>query len=197
MFNKIKYDLNVEYTLKGIDGAIKPIFQENQFCWALLKSGILSPRWILSWYAPYILPLLGRWSHAKLAPNKIVDAGLALAAACMNGSGSPTVATAIAVGTGTNAVAHGDTALQTESTLHGLARGAASVSLTTTNVSNDTSTWIKSFSVTGTDAPTESGVFNNNSSGGTMLTRQTFTAISVGNGDTLQITWKIAWTSAN
>lgn len=196
MYNVIKYVLNVEYRLFDKEGNEKPIFQENALAWNLIKGGKLSPMWITQWYAPLISPFLGSMSSVKIAPNKIVNAGLALAAACVNGSGSPVVPTYIAVGTGTNAVTAADTALQTELASSGLTRATSTVSLQTTNVTNDTSQWLKSFSVTGTQAVTESGVFNA-ASGPTMLTRQTFSAINVVNSDTLQVTWKIAWTSAN
>jgi hypothetical protein len=187
---------NVEYTLRDSEGNVKMLFQENWLCVKLMKSGIVSPNWINQWYAFLLEPLFGHYAQSKLVMNKVVNAGLALAAGLLNGSGSPTTPTYIALGTGATGVQATDTTLGTEITLHGLARAAATVSLQTTTVTNDTAQWLKSFSVTGTDAPTESGVFNA-SSNGTMLCRQTFSAINVANGDTLQVTWKIAETSAN
>jgi hypothetical protein len=62
--------------------------------------------------------------------------------------------------------------------------------LTTVNVTDDTAQFVKSFSVTGSKAVTESGIFNA-ASVGKLLCRQTFSAINVVNGDTLQITWKV------
>jgi hypothetical protein len=59
----------------------------------------------------------------------------------------------------------------------------------TTDVTNDTAQLVYTFTVTGTAAVTESGVFNAASSG-VLLARQVFSAINVVNGDSLQITWK-------
>jgi hypothetical protein len=196
MFNVLGYKLNVEYRLFDKNGTPKKLFQENALAWRLLKHGILSPQWITRWYAPLIAPFLGDYGFAKVAPNKIVNAGLALVAGLMNGSGSPTTPTYIAVGTGTTAVAATDTTLVTETATSGLTRAAATVSLQTTSVTNDTAQWLKSFTVTGSVAVTESGVFNA-SSNGTMLCRQTFSAVNVVNGDTFQVTWKIQATSQN
>lgn len=187
---------NVEWRLFDSSGRSKPIFQENWLAIYLLSEGLLSPLWINRWYAPLVMPLLGHWADKKVIHNKIVNAGLALVAGLMNGSGTPTTPTFIAVGTGTTAVAATDTALVTETATSGLSRAAATVSLVTTTATNDTAQWVKSFSVTGSVAVTESGVFNA-SSVGTMLCRQTFSAVNVVNGDTFQVTWKIQATSQN
>lgn len=187
---------NVEYRVFGADGKEKQIFQDNALCLSLIRSGNLSPLWINQWYAPLIAPFLGSYGLSKKVPNKIVNAGLALLAGLANGSGSPTTPTYIAVGTGATAVAATDTTLQTETSTSGLSRATSTVSLVTTSVTNDTAQWLKSFSVSGSVAVTESGVLNA-SSVGTLLVRQTFSAINVVNGDTLQITWKIQMTSQN
>lgn len=188
--------LNVEYRLYASDGSEKKLFQDNNFARFLMKKGILSPLWVNQAYAPLIAPFLGTFGFGKRVPNKIVNAGLALLAGLANGSGSPTTPTYIAVGTGVVAVAATDTTLGTETATSGLSRAAATVSLVTTSVTNDTAQWLKSFTVTGSVAVTESGVLNASSSG-TLLVRQTFSAINVVNGDTLQITWKIQMTSQN
>lgn len=96
----------------------------------------------------------------------------------------------IAVGTGTTTATATDTQLETEETQNGLTRATGTGTQVTTSVANDTSQLLKSFSVTGSVAVTEAGVFNA-SSAGTLLCRQTFSAINVANGDTLQITWKV------
>ncbi len=182
---------NVQYTLRDAQGRIKPIFQENALCKALLKTGNLSPLWINRWYAPLIAPFLGSFASAKLIGNLVTNAGLALVAGRINGSGSPAAATYIAVGTGTTSASASDTALETESSTSGLSRAAGTVSLVTTTQTNDTAQITKDFSVTGTVAVTESGVLNAASSG-TLLCHQVFSAINVSSGDTLTITWKIA-----
>lgn len=181
---------NVEYSVRDANGRIKPIFQENALAKILLKSGQLSPLWITKWYAPLISPMLGYWSSRKAIGNLITNAGFAGSAGRLMGSGSPAAFTYIAVGTGATAAAVTDTALQTETSTSGLARANGTVSLVTTSVTNDTAQVTNTFSVTGTVAVTESGVFNAASSG-TLLCHQVFSAINVLNGDSLAITWKV------
>lgn len=191
LFPQIRSSDNVVYQLRDAQGNIKPIFQENALCKALLKSGKLSPTWINARYGSFISPFLGSWKSEKAIGNLVTTAGKALVAGLINGSGSPAAATYIAVGTGTTAAAAGDTALVTETSTSGLSRAAATVSLVTTTTTNDTAQLTKTFSVTGTVAVTESGVLNAASTG-TLLCRQVFSAINVVNGDSLAITWKVA-----
>jgi hypothetical protein len=181
---------NVEYTLRDAQGNAKPIFQEYRLTQLLLKKGIISPLWINAWYASVISPFLGYWSVTKRVRNLVTNAGFALAAGRLNGSGAPAAATYIAVGTGTTAAAAGNTTLETEITDSGLARVNGTVSLVTTTQTNDTAQTTTTFTVTGTKAVTESGVLNASSSG-SLLCRQVFSAINVVNGDSLAITWKI------
>lgn len=181
---------NVSYAIVGVDGKAKPIFQENLLAQRLLKQGKLSPLWINQWYAPYISPFLGYWSDVKVIGNGVPTVGKALAAGRIMGSGSPAALTYIAVGTGTNAFAAGDTTLQTETATSGLSRAAATVSLVTTSVTNDTAQATLTYTVSGTVAVTESGMFNAASTG-TLGCRQTFSAINVVSGDSLAVTWKI------
>lgn len=183
-FAQVSIYENVEYILRSQDGNIKPIFQENYLFTTLLKLGIISPN------APKIPFLFGHWSDKKVVRNLVTTVGKALVAGRINASGAPAAADYIAVGTGTNAAAAGDTTLQTELAASGLSRAAATVSLVTTTTTNDTAQMLKSFTVTGTAAVTESGVLNAASTG-TLLCRQVFSAINVVNGDTLQITWKV------
>lgn len=182
---------NVEYVLRGADGSIKPLFQEYRLTQVLMKRGYLSPLWINAWYAPLISPLLGYWSSTKRVRNGITTVGKALIAGRLNASGAPAAADYIAVGTGTTAFAASDTTLVTETAASGLTRAQGTVSLVTTTTTNDTAQVTKTFSVSGTVAVTESGVFNASSSG-TLLCRQTFSAINVVSGDSLAITWKVA-----
>lgn len=183
---------NVEYRLFDAQGKAKPLFQEHRLTALAIKKGWLSPLWINQWYASLVSPFLGYWSTHKLARNGVPTVGKALIAGRLNASGAPAAADYIAVGTGTNAFAAGDTALQTETSGSGLTRAQGTVSLVTTTTTNDTAQVLKSFSVSGTVAVTESGVLNASSSG-TLLCRQTFSAINVVNGDTLQVTWKVAF----
>lgn len=128
--------------------------------------------------------------EVRITKNGIPNAGLAAIASRIGGSGGAAAGTYIAVGTGTNAFNASDTALQTEVTTSGLGRANATMSLVTTNVTNDTSQALYQFSVSGTVAVTEAGIFNAASSG-TLFARSVFSAINVANGDTLQITYKI------
>ncbi len=125
-------------------------------------------------------------------PNALTNTGFAEVAGLINSdqSGSHTAWDYIAVGTGTTAATATDTELETEETENSLGRSAGTGTRVTTTVSNDTSQIVKSFSVTGSVAVTESGVLNAGAAG-VLLCRQTFSAINVANGDTLQITWKV------
>jgi len=116
--------------------------------------------------------------------NLVVSAGKAQVAGLINGATTGAF-TYVAVGTGTTAPSSSDTALGTE-----VARVSATVGRTTTNVTNDTATWSATFNFTSSYAITEAGIFNA-SSGGTMLARQTFSAINVVSGDSLTINWKL------
>lgn len=124
------------------------------------------------------------------SPNTIVSAGKAALASRINGSGSEAVFTYIAVGTGAVAVTSGDTALGAETVGSGLSRVNASASRVTTSVTNDTARLSNTFTVSGTVALTEIGIFNA-SSGGTMLCRTVFSALNVVNGDSLTINYDI------
>jgi hypothetical protein len=181
---------NVEYVLRDAQGNLKPMFQEFRLTQVLMKNGFISPLWINRWYAPLISSLLGYWSGSKKIRNLVTSAGKAGAAGRLNGSGAPAAFTYIAVGTGATAANIADTTLQTETATSGLSRANGTVSLVTTTVTNDTAQVTNTFTVTGTVAVTESGVLNAASTG-TLLCRQTFSAINVVNGDSLAITWKV------
>lgn len=193
----IPLDTNVEIVHLDKDGNVKPIFQENELCISLTKAGILSPLWINSWYAPAIEWALGHWSSKKHNRNLVPTAGKAAVASRINGSGAEAVFDKIGWGTGTTSPAAGDTALQTEVTTSGGAASgvhvvsSATVSRVTTTVTNDTAQFVGTVTAAGTIAITESGIFNA-ATNGTMLARQTFTAINVVSGDSIQFTWKVA-----
>lgn len=180
---RLRLDPNVEYKLFDKSGKIKKLFQPNSLAQFLLKHGLISPFAKIPFF-------FGNYRNSLNISNLITNAGMAGVASRINGDGAEAAFTYIAVGTGTTAANAADTTLQTETTTSGLARAAATVSRVTTDVANDTAQMLKSFSVTGTVAVTESGVFNA-SSAGVMLARQVFTAINVVNGDTLQVTWKV------
>jgi hypothetical protein len=183
----IPLDANVEVVHRDRYGNIKAIFQENRLCRFLLKHGVISPSVMK---IPF---LLGMWSTSKVFKNLVVDAGKAGAASRINGSGGEAVFDRIGAGTGATAPAAGDTALGAEKDEAGGAtttHKSATVSRVTTTVTNDTAQDVVTFNYTASVAVTESGVFNA-ATAGTMLCRQTFTAVNVVNGDSLQFTWKI------
>lgn len=136
----------------------------------------------------------GAIKETRSLRNLIVDAGLAGLASRINGNGSEAAFTYLAVGTGTTAVDHEDTTLETEITDSGLARASATASRTTTNVANDTAKLSKTWSVSGSKAVTEVGALNADANG-TLLGRQTFAAVNVADGDSLQIDY--SFVSAN
>jgi len=122
------------------------------------------------------------------SPNGITNAGFAEIAGLLLVDVGGTAFDYIAIGTGTTAFDATQTALVAET--H---REAGTGSRVTTAVTNDTAQLVRTFSgYSGSEAITESGVFNA-ASGGTMLCRQTFAALNIdwGAGDTLQITWRI------
>lgn len=179
---------NVQYKVVGRDGKEKYLFQTWGWVTKLIKRGILSP------LHPKLPIVFGYWSKSLNFSNLVTNGGMSSVAALMSGVVATNVFQYIALGTGTNAAAATDTGLQTEIGDAGLTRGTATMSLVTTDVAFDTLQAVFSFSVTGTKAVTESGLFNRGlptSNASTMLARQVFSAINVVSGDTLQITWKI------
>lgn len=127
------------------------------------------------------LPGFGHWGLALEQHNLFVNAGLANVAALMGNVGSPVAFGYLEVGTGATAAAAAQTALVAAITDSGLARAAATNSLATTSVANDTLRMTKTWAVTGTKAITEIGAFTA-SSAGVMGGRSVFSAINVANG---------------
>lgn len=116
-------------------------------------------------------------------PNLVVTAGKDFITSRMAGV-SDSVMSHMAVGSGSTAAAAGDTTLQTE-----LVRVALTVSGGTP--SGSSISFAGSFPAgTGTGTLREAGILNN-SSGGTLLCRTTFTAIPKAAGDSITITWTI------
>jgi hypothetical protein len=190
----IPLDVNVEIVHKDREGNVKPIFQENKLGNWLIKKGWLSPLWINGWLNNLSF-LFGYWSASKFNSNLITDAGRAAAASRINGSGGEALFDKIGQGVGVAAAANSDTALGTEkdganttTTTHAIS--AATASRVTTTVTNDTAQLVGTVSETATMAITESGLFNA-ATAGSLLARQTFSAVNVVNGDSLQFTWKI------
>jgi putative flippase GtrA len=128
-----------------------------------------------------------KWQVEK--DNLIVSAGKAQIA-LLAGDASATPFTYLAVGTSNTATAAGQTALLAEITDSGLARAAATVTRTTTTVTNDTLNLAYTWTASGTKTVEEIGVFNASSSG-TMLGRALTTSKSLVSGEQLIASYSI------
>jgi hypothetical protein len=155
----------------------KPLFQDNKV-WKFLKDvfGIDAK-------IPFIT---GKWTTDPIVHNTITTKGLEIAVDQIGGT-ETTPVTAIAIGIGTPS----STALGSEIASGGGSRGAATVTNITVSTTNDTEQWQKTFTFSGSFAITEEGLFDNNTSGGNMFASQSFSAINVVSGDTLQVTHKV------
>jgi hypothetical protein len=166
-------EFNTEFVLRDSSGKIKKLWNPNRLG---RLSGLRIPG------------ITGSYKDSFLNHNGITNAGHAAANARMSGQGAYAAFANLAIGIGTTAFAPTQTALITESTTGGAARGAATASQTTTTVANDTTQLTKTFTFSATLAITEEGIFDNASTGGTMLARNQFAAINVVSGDSLTIT---------
>lgn len=210
---KSHLDENITYQLRDKDGNIKKLFKVNKLGQAIfrkmsklvanpievildkkgavvsshVKTGVMNH---LAAYGLRIPFLTGQWVNELHVANLITNAGMAGVASRINGSGAEAAFTYIAIGTGTTAAVVANTTLETEITTGGGARAAATASRTTTDVTDDTATLVKTFALTATFAITEAGALNA-ASAGVLLNRQVFTAVNVINGDSLQITINI------
>ncbi len=122
--------------------------------------------------------------------NLIVNTGLAQIAGLLLTDVSGTAFDYIAIGTGTTAVNAADTTLETE-----VMRVAGTGTRKTSVATNDTASLSSTFTIDGTYAITEAGIFNA-SSLGVLLNHVTFDAINVVLNDTLTIVWDITFANA-
>lgn len=164
-----------------LNWAAKPMFSGN-FLWSFFKK-----YFSVDLQIPF---LFGYWTKNAIKSNLVTTRGKEIVADQVGGTATSPV-TAIAIGIGTTAANAVDTALESEITTNGGARGAATVSNVTVTTTNDAEQWIKTFTFSGSFAVTEEGLFDNNTSGGNMLARQVFSAVNVVSTDTLQITHKV------
>lgn len=125
--------------------------------------------------------------------NVITNAGLAVMSGLVGNTGSQTAFTFLAVGTSNTAASAGQTALVAEITTLGLARAAATVSRSTTNQTNDTLQFDKTWSASGSVTVEEIGVFNDATTG-VMLARKVTGTKALANGEDLIATYKIIFT---
>lgn len=123
----------------------------------------------------------------KEVTNLIVNGGLETWTGLLltDTTGSYTAFDFMAIGIGTTTQTATDTTLETESL-----RVAGTGTQITTSTTNDTAQLVATFNITSTLAITESGIFNDATTG-TMFNRTTFPAENVINGDDLELTWKI------
>jgi hypothetical protein len=173
-------ETNTEIRLAGSDGSPKKLWSENWLGRTLRRAGC-------ELRVPFVT---GTYGFVLRNDNLITNVGHAAANARMSGQGSYAAFVNLAIGTGTTAAAATDTALQTEISTLGGARGAATATQTTTTVANDTTQLVKTWTFTGSFAVTEEGIFDSASSGGNMLAHQVFGAVNVVSGDSLTITHK-------
>lgn len=104
-----------------------------------------------------------------------------------NTSSVPATCTYIALSNDATAPSTSDTAVASEITSNGLSRAQATYAHT-----NGTSSYTeqKVFSATGTQASQKAGLLNASSTG-TLCFENTYTQVTVNNGDTLTVTWTI------
>jgi len=119
----------------------------------------------------------------------VTNTGKATVAALASNIGAPVAFSYLGIGTGTTAFAATQTALVTPLG----ARASSTVTLVTTTVTDDTTQFVYSFSITGTNTITEVAIFNASSSG-IMLARTVLTTPrAVVNGDTYALTYKVSF----
>jgi hypothetical protein len=127
----------------------------------------------------------------------MTNVGKAIAARRLYGV-ADAVTWATGMGTGTTAYNATDTALETEKKadgtaaagVHAIPTASNTFSNQTTTVTNDTFQAVGTVAYTATLAVTESGLLNADTNG-SLLCRQTFSAVNVVSGDSIQFTWKI------
>ena len=164
-------------TLTGKDGKAKKLFHVN-FLWKLAKK---------YFHKDLKVPVLfGYWSPVAIKLNTVTAVGKQISAQQVGGTTTAPV-TAVAIGIGTPTT----TALGSEISATDGKRGAGTITNTTTTTTGDTEQWIKTWTFANSYAITEEGLFDNNTSGGNMLASQSFSAINVISGDTLQVTHQV------
>lgn len=180
--NKIKTEGRLQHEVYApLKGYKKGVFQ--------LLSKFNNGYWNKTWNVDY-LRKHGTLKDVSYSHNLITSAGKAGLAGLAGNVGAVSAFTYLEVGTSTTAPAIGQTALIGAITTNGLQRASASVSRTTTTVTNDTLTLIKTFTVTGSSTVEEAGVFNASSSG-VMAGRSLTGTKALSNGDTYVLTYNI------
>jgi hypothetical protein len=132
----------------------------------------------------------GNIKDAFTVDNTITNAGKAAVANLIQGGRTATFKR-IELGSSATAALAANTTLAAAITSPSLKRVLSTASIVTTTVTDDTSQLVHTFTSTATQAVKEVGVFDTPTSGGTMISRTTFTAKNLTSGDTLQVTHKI------
>ena len=180
--DKVNHAGTIGIRILDRQGKAKLIWQEYKFLHYFRKFyGINFPK---------IFGITGYLTRQANYANLLTTSGKGLISGRINGVGSPAAPTYMAIGTGTTAADAGDTALETESTGNGYDRMSGTASTETTDVTNDTNKLIGSWTVTSSKAITEMGILNAASTG-TLLVRNVFSAYTLQNGDTFEITHRL------
>ena len=140
---------------------------------------------VSGWFWFQLYNSKGELKEERLVPNAMTTTGLASVAALLVADKAFTGYDYIAYGTGVTAVASANTALEAE-----VARMGTSGTVVTTTSALDTGQFVSITTFGASFAITEAGVLNASSSGN-LLCRQTFAAINVVSGDSLQVTYKV------
>lgn len=170
---RIKSVDTTSFTLRGTKGEVIPLWKPN-----LLTVWLRTSR--------RVNLVTGRYVKRLVRHNTITNVGHAIANGLMSNQGSYGFATYLAIGIGTETGSTA-TALNSEITTNGGARANGTASQVTTTVTNDTTSLTHTWTFTGSFAITEEGILTAASSG-SLLAYQTFSAINVVSGNTLQVT---------
>jgi len=127
----------------------------------------------------------GETKSHQIVPNTIMNAGKAVISGLMLSDVGEDAFDYLAIGTDNTAPDATQNALLSEKY-----RIAGTGSQETTTVTNDTARLTGSISITSSISIREAGVFNSDSAGD-MLARTTFSAVSVNDGDTVNIGYDI------
>lgn len=176
--------MSVEKTLRIFDNTLSAI---NEII-KLIKLKITQP---VGLYGELEIKHIrdGKVIDIRNFPNIITYDGYAEVAGLINGVTSGAF-TYIAIGIGITGELATDSALESEIVTGGGERASASVSRVTITQTNDTAQLMYTWTFSSSFAVTEAGVLDAASSG-KLLCRKVFSVINVGNGDQLQITWRI------
>jgi hypothetical protein len=126
--------------------------------------------------------------------NVLTNVGTAIVTGRLTGGASPTQVepSFVGIGSGAGTAAVGDTTLFTEyvgGTWSGYARVNIAGTRSTTTVTNDTASWIATFTAPASETVTNAGNFDAATTGN-LYGKGDFTGVPLGTGDAIQITIK-------